>query len=125
MREAQASAPGRINLIGEHTDYHDGFVMPSAVPQHTTATVSPRNDTTIRVSSDHMPDVVEYDLGRELRRGHWSDYVQGVTWFMTKSGFPSHGCDVHLESTVPLGSGLSSSAALMVSLLRALRSAHD
>ena len=125
MREAQASAPGRVNLIGEHTDYHDGFVMPSAVPQHTTATVTPRDDATVRVSSDHMPDAVEYDIGRELRRGHWSDYVQAVTWVMAKSGFPTHGCTVHLESSVPLGSGLSSSAALLVSLLRALRTALD
>jgi galactokinase len=125
MREAQATAPGRVNLIGEHTDYHDGYVMPSAVPQHTTATVTPRQDTNVVVSSNCMPDVVEYELGRERRRGHWSDYVQGVTWVLAKSGFPPQGCEVHLESNVPLGSGLSSSAALLVALLKALRFALE
>ena len=70
-----ATAPGRVNLIGEHTDYHDGFVMPSAVPQHTTALLTPRNDRTIRLSSDLMRDPVEYQLGHEQRRNDWSDYV--------------------------------------------------
>ena len=125
MHEAQASAPGRVNLIGEHTDYHDGYVMPSAVPQQTTATVSPRAGTRVMVSSSLMPDVAEYELGRERRRGHWSDYVQAVTWVLAKSGFLPRGCDLHLESDVPPGSGLSSSAALLVSVLRALRTALD
>ena len=123
MREAQGTAPGRVNLIGEHTDYHDGFVMPSAVPQHTTAILTPRADRSMRLSSDLIPGVVAYQLGTEHRRDDWSDYVQGVTWVLGKTGHALHGCDLHVRSTVPLGSGLSSSAALLVAVLRAFRAA--
>jgi galactokinase len=95
------------------------------VPQHTTVTVTPCADRIVRVSSALMPGAIQYDVGRERRRGDWSDYVQGVTWVLTQNGFTLQGCDIHLESDVPLGSGLSSSAALLVALLRALRSAYE
>ena len=123
MREAEGTAPGRVNLIGEHTDYHDGFVMPSAVPQHTTVTLAPRGGRTVRLSSDVMPGVREYQLGHEHRRNDWSDYVAGVTWVLGQNGHALGGCDLHVRSNVPLGSGLSSSAALLVAVLRAFRTA--
>ena len=123
MREAVGSAPGRVNLIGEHTDYHDGFVMPSAVPQHTTVRLTPRGDQTVSLSSDVVPGVCRYQVGDEQRRNDWSDYVQGVTWVLARNGYALHGCDLQVTSNVPLGSGLSSSAALLVALLRAFRTA--
>jgi galactokinase len=126
MREVQADAPGRVNLIGEHTDYHHGFVLPSAVPQRTHATLHVRDDRRVRAwSAEIGPDPVEFDLGAERKRGTWGDYVQGLTWVLRAEGHRVGGFDVRLRSDVPLGSGLSSSAALEVATLRAIRAAFD
>ena len=124
MREVRADAPGRVNLIGEHTDYHDGFVLPCAVPQRTEAILRPRDDRRVRAWSKQIgPDPVEYTLGAEQRGAGWADYIQGLTWVLAKQGLDIGGFDLRLDSAVPLGSGLSSSAALEVSTLRALREA--
>ena len=125
MREVRADAPGRVNLIGEHTDYHDGFVLPCAVPQRTYASLTPRPDRRVRLSSREMPDTVEYELGAERRTSGWGDYVQGLTWVLAQRGLTFPGFELHLRSDVPVGSGLSSSAALEISVLRALRTAFD
>jgi galactokinase len=126
MREVTADAPGRVNLIGEHTDYHDGFVMPSAVPQRTTAVLTLRADRRVRATSAQMSDEpFEYQLGGERRGAGWADYVQGLTWVLAKEGVRIDGFDLHVDSDVPLGSGLSSSAALEVAALRALRIAYE
>jgi galactokinase len=122
MREATASAPGRVNLIGEHTDYHEGFVLPCTVPQRTTAVVRRRSDRRVDAVSANVPGrPLAYELGAETPGAGWGDYVQGVTSALARAGHRVTGFDVHLESTVPLGAGLSSSAALEVALLRALR----
>ena len=123
MRDVEASAPGRVNLVGEHTDYHEGFVMPCAVPQRTTARLTLRRDRHVHATSAQVPQPVDFEIGFEQRQGRWGDYVQGVTFALARAGFVIGGFDLQLESTVPLGSGLSSSAALEVSLLRALRAA--
>ena len=123
MPDVHADAPGRVNLIGEHTDYHDGFVLPSAVPQRTRVTLTPRADNKVRLRSAEMPDAFEYEVGREKRSSEWGDYIQGVTWVLGQRGFTIRGFDLHVESDVPLGSGLSSSAALEVAVLRVLREA--
>jgi galactokinase len=126
MREVRADAPGRVNLIGEHTDYHDGFVLPSAVPQRTEARLITRDDGRVRAWSRQIgPDPIEFEVGHERRSGDWADYVRGLTWVLARRGFTIGGFDVRLNSAVPLGSGLSSSAALEVATLRALRSAFD
>ena len=126
MREVTADAPGRVNLIGEHTDYHDGFVMPSAVPQRTTAVLTPRADRRVHATSTQMSDEpFEYELGGERRGAGWADYVQGLTWVLAKEGVRIDGFDLHVDSGVPPGSGLSSSAALEVAALRALRTAYE
>ena len=126
MREVRANAPGRVNLIGEHTDYHDGFVLPCPVPQRAAATLTRhRRGLRVRASSAQLPDRVEYELGSERRTRGWGDYIQGLTWVIGQAGFELDGFDLHLESTVPLGSGLSSSAAIEVATLRALRAAFD
>ena len=124
MSEVRADAPGRVNLIGEHTDYHEGFVLPSAVPLRTHVELQPRSDRRVFAWSTHPgAEPVEYTLGDEQRRGTWSDYIQGVTWELARRGVHVEGFDLHVRSDVPVGSGLSSSAALEVALLRALRCA--
>jgi galactokinase len=117
----RTSAPGRVNLIGEHTDYNGGFVLPTIIPQRTTVELLPRPGGSVRVVSVDVgqPAPFEYIVGTEARRGRWTDYVQGITWVLTKAGFAVGGADIRIQSTVPLGSGLSSSAALEIALLRA------
>lgn len=124
--EVVRSAPGRINLIGEHTDYNQGFVLPIAVPRRTTVELACREDGRVFAATDAFPEagVREYRLGRERRSGDWLDYVQGCTWALGARR-PLPGFAVRLSSTLPPGAGLASSAALLVALLRALRSATD
>ena len=121
--EGAAEAPGRVNLIGEHTDYNGGFVLPTAIPQKTRAEVARRPDGKVRAASASQEggNVAEYELGRESRRRGWIDYVQGVTAELARRGLPVSGFDLWVTSTVPTGAGLSSSAALEVAVLRALR----
>jgi galactokinase len=123
-----ARAPGRVNLIGEHTDYNGGFVLPTAIPQETRAELVPRPDRTVRAVSPATAgsnEVLEYSLGAETPGRGWLDYIQGITNVLANSGHSLLGFDLLITSTVPIGSGLSSSAALEVSLLRALRQAFD
>lgn len=120
----RASAPGRVNLIGEHTDYNEGLVLPTATPQRTVVELSPREDQVVRVESHgYMP--IAYRLGEERHSGDWGDYVRGVTWVLAKTGHSIRGFDAGVASRVPPGAGLSSSAALEVALLRALRDAFS
>ncbi|MFF3504160.1 galactokinase [Streptomyces sp. NPDC003247] len=122
------SAPGRVNLIGEHTDYNDGFVMPFALPHTATAAVSRRDDGRLRLhSADVDGGVVELvldDLTPESDR-NWTAYPAGVVWALREAGHPVTGADVHLTSTVPSGAGLSSSAALEVVVALALNDLYD
>jgi galactokinase len=117
-------APGRVNLIGEHTDYNDGFVLPTAIPQSTVAAVARRDNREVRAWSAELSGarpVDQFVLGEERPGRGWLDYVQGLTQALAASGHVIGGFDLALRSTVPLGSGLSSSAALEVAVLRALR----
>ena len=117
-----AAAHGRVNLIGEHTDYHQGFALPTPIPLRTLVTVQRRTDYLVRVASSAVdPSSAEYELGEEERVHNWIDYVQGVTAVLARSGRTLTGFNVSIESTVPPGGGVSSSAALTVALLRALR----
>jgi galactokinase len=120
-------APGRVNLIGEHTDYNAGLVMPAAIQFQTLVAAAPRTDQRLRVRSLNFDDTVEFDLpvrGREAAASrdtaHWSDYVTGVAWSLAREGFVSSGADLLIHSSVPIGSGLSSSAALEVAVGYAL-----
>jgi galactokinase len=120
-----ADAPGRVNLIGEHTDYNGGFVLPTAIPQRTQVELAVRPDDRVRVASADVPGsgVEEYQMGAEAPGRGWLDYVQGVTQVLRAAGHALTGFDLRITSAVPIGSGLSSSAALEVSLLRGLRTA--
>jgi galactokinase len=123
---AVGEASGRVNLIGEHTDYNGGYVLPTAIPQRTRVELAPRRDDLARVASAEMGgagEVVEFPVGAERRQRGWIDYVQGVTKFLAEAGQRPGGFEAWITSTVPIGSGLSSSAALEVSTMRALRDA--
>jgi galactokinase len=117
-------APGRVNLIGEHTDYNDGFVLPAALELATTVAAAPRADRTLRVRSLLTGETVAFDLdAADARpRRHWSDYVRGVAIMLERAGHRLPGADLLIASNVPVGSGLSSSAALEVSTGYALLS---
>ena len=122
MREANASAPGRVNLVGEHTDYHDGFVLPMVIPQRAHALLRRRGDRDVRATSAQVSTGTEtYQLGHERSGRGWLDYVQGVTFALGRCGMAVGGFDLFIDSSVPVGAGVSSSAALEVSVLRALR----
>ncbi|MCC6264890.1 MAG: galactokinase [Bryobacterales bacterium] len=111
-------APGRVNLIGEHTDYNLGFVMPIALDLACTAAIAPRADGILRIASLNLGETHEAaaaDLASLSPRKHWSDYVIGTAREVLALGFPVSGADVVIESTVPVGAGLSSSAAIEVS----------
>jgi galactokinase len=123
--EVSARAPGRVNVIGEHTDYNGGSVLPTPIPQHARVELAARPGRSARVASASRPEpegFVSFTLGEEERRGTWIDYVQGAARILASAGHPVHGFDAQISSDVPIGSGLSSSAALTVALLRALRS---
>jgi galactokinase len=109
-------APGRVNLIGEHTDYNGGFVLPLAIERETVVAAAPRQDRLVAVYSLDREEEAAFDLDRpgEPRRGLWLDYVEGVARALEHGGARLRGADLLIHSDVPAGAGLSSSAALEV-----------
>lgn len=108
------AAPGRVNLIGEHTDYNDGFVLPIAIDRHVVVAMGSRTERTIRLWSLQQADVVEIgldDVGPGVVRG-WGAYPAGVAWALRRDGIDVPGHDLVVDGSVPVASGLSSSAAL-------------
>ncbi len=110
-------APGRVNLIGEHTDYNDGFVMPAAIEYEARTAAAPRSDSLIRFYAFDLDESAEFDLDAPTpARQHWSDYAFGTALTLREAGYAISGADIVMSSTVPFGSGLSSSAAFEVSV---------
>ena len=106
-------APGRVNLIGEHTDYNDGFVFPMAIEFYTTVAVAPTYDRKLYIRSRNMDELIAVDLNdNKKRRNHWSDYVAGMASVLEGEGLKLPGASMLIDSDVPVGAGLSSSAAL-------------
>jgi galactokinase len=120
-------APGRVNLIGEHTDYNDGFVMPAAIEFATWVAVGKRNDRILRVHSQQFDDTKELSLDGLAGppRKHWSDFVRGVAAVLEIAGYKLTGADMAIDGLVPIGAGLSSSASLEVAAAVALLSVAE
>jgi len=120
-------APGRVNLIGEHTDYNDGFVMPAAIDFSTWVTISPLDEHKLSIFSENFGEHVEFDLNETspIPRKHWSDYVVGVAVMLERAGYRLRGGKLRIRGEVPLGSGLSSSAAIEVATGCALAANSD
>ncbi|MEI6132054.1 MAG: galactokinase [Bacillota bacterium] len=119
------AAPGRVNLIGEHTDYNGGFVFPAALSVGTTIVARKRDDSLIRMAVTDLPDFVEvdfeaYDILDEYKDLHWGSYQVGVAKELVKEGYAISGCDLLYHDTVPHGGGLSSSAAIEIATAVAL-----
>ncbi|WP_240771237.1 galactokinase [Nocardioides sp. GY 10113] len=116
-----ASAPGRVNLIGEHTDYNGGLCLPFALPLETTVELTPRPDGEVHLRSAEAGrwDGTLDDVRAGAATG-WAAYVAGVLWALAEAGHPVPGCDLRISSTVPLGAGLSSSASLEAAVAVAL-----
>ncbi|MGQ9494030.1 MAG: galactokinase [Anaerolineae bacterium] len=109
-------APGRVNLIGEHTDYNDGFVLPVAIDRQVVLAARARDDRQVRLWSLHFQQSSEFSLDDSVRdtRAPWSNYVRGVALMLQRDGFALRGMDAVIAGDVPIGSGLSSSAAIEV-----------
>jgi galactokinase len=120
-------APGRVNLIGEHTDYNDGYVMPAAVGFATFVAIGPRPDRKLLIHSKEFSGDFEFDVDHlpEKRVGAWCDYVLGVASVLRQQGHKLSGANLFVHGDVPIGAGLSSSAALEVSSALALLSLTD
>lgn len=124
-------APGRVNLLGEHTDYSGGFCMPAALSFNTLVAASPRTDASLRLHSLDFKESVEVDLGGlEAWRtgkghGHWSAYPAGVAWSLMDAGVAVDGADLSFSGDVPVGAGLSSSASVEVATATALLALAD
>jgi galactokinase len=118
-------SPGRVNLIGEHTDYNDGFVFPMAIEPHVTIVYRVRTDGKVRLASTIFPDqIAEFSLEEKITRGEpkWANYSKGIAAMLIEAEIDLVGMDAMLSNTLPMGGGLSSSAALEVGTGRALLS---
>lgn len=117
-------APGRVNLIGEHTDYNEGFVLPAAIRFSAWTAARPRDDDILTVRSEHFPGTREFSVRvpPSVRTGHWSDYVAGVLYAAMREGIRLRGADLVIRGEVPIGAGLGSSAALETVVALALLS---
>ncbi|MEY1229411.1 galactokinase [Proteus terrae] len=122
-------APGRVNLIGEHTDYNDGFVLPCAINYQMVVATAKREDNIIRVIAvDYQNEVDEFNLDNSIEflpNKMWANYVRGVIHFLQKDNYSFHGMDIAISGNVPQGAGLSSSAALEVAIGQTLKTLYQ
>jgi galactokinase len=120
-----ARAPGRVNMIGEHTDYNDGFVLPAAIERETRIVLAPRDDGQVRLTALDLRRETTFSLHQIATSGDqpWSNYVRGVAYGLKERGYPLAGADMLVHGTVPIGSGLSSSAALEMASVQAFSAA--
>jgi len=121
--EVIARAPGRVNMIGEHTDYNDGFVLPIAIDRAVYVAAAARNDDAVNLVAHDFDDRASFDLSdiRFDEEHRWSNYPRGVAWALRQRGLALRGMDAVIGGDVPIGAGLSSSAAIEVATATALR----
>ena len=122
----KARAPGRVNLIGEHTDYNQGFVLPAAIDLYLDLTCEPLIGRTITARAEKYGSSKPFSLDSLTPvngRPAWIDYIKGVCWVLEKAGYRLTGADLSISSNIPVGSGLSSSAALELATARAMTEA--
>lgn len=124
---AVAIGPGRVNLIGEHTDYNDGFVLPLALKRDVRLVFRPRDDRHVRIYSAEYDGIYEFDLDNPAynKETLWANYIQGVAWSLQEAGVKLTGIDAVVSGNVPKASGLSSSAALEIATANALLAAAN
>ena len=122
-----ARAPGRVNLIGEHTDYNDGFVMPVAIDRAVWIALRPRKDNRVVVHSLDLGETSSFQLGNwPPKRGRgWLEYIRGVAWVLSQEGHKLRGWEGVIAGDIPRGAGLSSSAAVEMAVARAFSSVSD
>ncbi len=122
-----ARAPGRINLIGEHTDYNDGFVLPMSIDRATTVALAPRDDDRVRVISLDFGGEHTFALGdwRGEEHPHWTRYPRGIMWLLAEKGYTLAGLDMVIGSELPIGAGVSSSASVEMAVLEAVLAMLD
>ena len=124
MPDAEAQAPGRVNLLGEHTDYNDGFVLPVAIPQQTRVAMARNGSSEFRLHAAELGTAVHFSF-EHPPTDHFATYVYGCLRLAREEGAEIPSLDIHVASDVPMGVGLSSSAALEVATLRCLRELLD
>jgi galactokinase len=117
--ERAVRAPGRVNLIGEHTDTSDGFVMPMAIDREVRVVLTPRSDTTVRLVAFDLGEETTFDATKPEVKDGWASYLHGVAWALGEEGLALQGFDGVVSGDVPRGAGLSSSAAIELALMRA------
>jgi galactokinase len=125
--EVLAFAPGRVNIIGEHTDYNLGYVLPAALNLRNYFLASPRKDEKVSLWTENFKQAEEFSL-QEIsfsRKNHWANYIKGIFWVLKKEGFNLHGMDTFIWGDIPLDAGLSSSAALEVSVIYGLNTLFE
>jgi galactokinase len=116
-------APGRVNLIGEHTDYNQGFVLPMAINHAVWIALRPSADEHVHLHSLDFNESISFPIQLQLQPGKsWADYIKGTTWALGQQGFPLHGWEGVMAGDVPIGAGLSSSAAVEMAVARAFKS---
>jgi galactokinase len=122
-----SSAPGRVNLIGEHTDYNDGYVLPLAIDRHTAVAAGPRQDRIFRAFSDNLQSSFRAPVDDLIprKRPAWSNYVKGIAILLQRSGAALSGTNICIKGTIPRGAGLSSSAALEVATAHVLHALNN
>lgn len=125
MKAVQTRAPGRVNLIGEHTDYNDGFVLPCAIACDTRVSATARSDRSLRVHSLGEEAIFDVDRLPRERSGSWSDYPRGVLLELHGAGINFPGADLRVRATVPIGAGLSSSASFEIAIALAILALAD
>ena len=125
--EGVYKAPGRVNLIGEHTDYNDGYVLPTPIDRHLEVSLQKRSDNMINLYSHDFKQDTGYKIGDFKRdpKHHWANYVLGVVQALQKRGYNLGGFNMCIQGNVPIGAGLSSSAALETAVVRGLKEQYE